>query len=157
MYLAVLSSLIMPATCLTFGMIMKHAIFELKASPNDFTFAYFFIMSTFALVCSIVHFRANPGTWRFNYAFRGVLGEAINVIGCLMMNTAVGTGEALGPMFALQMVQSLMILSFESVTRLVLPNWMQLIGFAFGIVGGLVLIIPAEMANIWRKLTCRQQ
>ena len=97
MYIAVLSSLIMPATCLTFGLIVKHSIFELKASANDFTFAYFLIMSLFELMCAIIYFRANPGTWRIDYAIRGVAGEAINVFGCLFMNTAVGTGEALGP------------------------------------------------------------
>ena len=143
----------MPITCLTFGIIAKHAIFELKASANDFTFAYFFLMSMFSLVCAIFHFRANPGTWNFDFAVRGVAGEAINVFGCLLMNTAVGTGEALGPMFALQMVQSLMILGYESIVRLIMPNWMQLIGFALGIIGGLILIIPDEMARLWRKLT----
>ena len=75
MYEAVLSSLLMPASCLTFGMLAKYALVEnetekqttlpvnRKLTPNDYTFAYFFVMFSFSMSCAIFHFMNNPGAF----------------------------------------------------------------------------------------------
>lgn len=112
-YVAVLFSLVMPALCLSFGMLAKYALVETeeekkvalavqrKLTANDYTFMYFLIMFGFSLCCSIVYFFQNPGIFEKDLFIAGTLGSGINVLGCLFMNTAVSTGNPLGPMFAL--------------------------------------------------------
>jgi len=54
------------------------------------------------------------------------------------------------------MSQSLMVLSYESIRKQNYPNIMQLIGFVFGILGGLILILPSEMEQLWKRLICKK-
>jgi hypothetical protein len=114
-------------------------------------------MFTTSLIISAVYFCKHPEEFKMDYFIPGTIGSGLNVIGCLFMNTAVSTGQPLGPMFALQMSQSLMVLVWESFTRLDMPNLMQAGGFVIGIIGGLILMVPDAMEYYWRRLTCKSQ
>ena len=112
MYIAVLSSLLMPMTCLSFGILAKYALVDSepnnlhlsrKLTANDFTFSYFLVMFTTSLVISSIYFSKNPADFNMDYFIPGTIGSGLNVIACLFMNTAVSTGQPLGPIFALQM------------------------------------------------------
>jgi drug/metabolite transporter (DMT)-like permease len=156
MYVAVLSSLIMPVSCLTYGILVKHALITKGVTPSDFTFAYFLLMYGFASVCGLIHFRSDPGTFNMDFFVRGAIGSAINVFGQLLMNNAVSQGIPLAPLFALQMTQSLFIMTYDSVVRLHLPNLMQAVGFGCGIVGVLFLVLPDSIKrNALPRLTVR--
>ena len=92
MYAAVLSSLLMPAGCITFGMTIKYAVLTLKADPMDFTLGYFLLMNFVSQIAAIFYFSLNPGTFNMKYWIPGTIGSAINVLGCMLMNIAVSTG-----------------------------------------------------------------
>ena len=49
----------------------------------------------------------------------------------------------------------IMLTIVEAVVAMSLPNYMQLIGLAVGILGTLILAMPSGMYSIWRALTCR--
>jgi hypothetical protein len=50
----------------------------------------------------------------------------------------------------------IMLTVVEALVAMTLPNYMQLIGLAVGILGTLVLAMPNAMYSIWRALTCRR-
>jgi magnesium-transporting ATPase (P-type) len=144
MYAAVLSSFIMPITAITFGVLAKFAMLKQKLDSNDFNFSYLFVMYTSQLIFSL-HYLLTTDEFSTNNFIRGFMGSAINAIGCMFMNYAINTGQPLGPMFALVLLQSFIILIYESIVNLYIPNLMQAAGFVFGITGGLILLIPEEM------------
>jgi hypothetical protein len=50
----------------------------------------------------------------------------------------------------------IMLTVVEALVSMVLPNYMQLIGLAVGILGTLILAMPDGMYSLWRSLTCRR-
>jgi drug/metabolite transporter (DMT)-like permease len=155
MYAAVLSSFIMPITAITFGMLAKFAMLKKKLNSNDFNFSYMLLMYAAALLVATYHFFAVPDSFNQENFIRGFIGSAINTFGCLFMNYAIGTGQPLGPMFALVLFQSFILLVYECIVNLRWPNPMQACGFVLGITGGLILLLPEQMERVWRRVICK--
>jgi len=103
MYAAVLSSLLMPASCLIFAVVVKYALITLKADANVFTQSYFFLMDFVSLTIAIIYFSLHQDEFEIKYWKDGFLGSAVNVFGQMFMMIAVSSGQPLGPIFALQM------------------------------------------------------
>jgi len=68
------------------------------------------------------------------------------------MVSAFATRGPMGPIMAILNVQSIILTIFQAVKTLALPNWMQMIGLVFGIIGGLTLAVPDFMKKICVKI-----
>jgi len=55
----------------------------------------------------------------------------------------------MGPIVALLNVQSIMITVIQAVRTATLPNYLQLIGLAFGTLGSLLLTVPDFVKRIF--------
>jgi len=65
------------------------------------------------------------------------------------MVSSFATGGPVGPMLALLNVQSIMMTIIQAVRTATLPNYLQLIGLAFGTIGGLILTVPDFVKRIF--------
>jgi hypothetical protein len=115
MYVAVLSNFILPVIGISMGLVAKKALVTYKADPNAFSLGYFLIMSVVFQVIGLVHFMNNAGSFNLSHWVAGFFGSAINALGCIFINTSVSTGAPQGPIFALVMVSTLIITTYECV------------------------------------------
>ena len=93
-HVAVLSSLCMPASCTVFCFLIKYANTNLKLRANDYTAAYWFIMSFVVQIAAIVYFNTSEGSFVLGDWIRGSLGSITNLAGCGFIVAAYGSDGA---------------------------------------------------------------
>ena len=76
-----------------------------------------------------------------------------NVLGFTFIHLAIDTGKEIDLIFAWNLSQTLVVLVAESVLMWSIPDWVQLAGFAVGILGSLTLIVPDLMSRLWYTVT----
>ena len=79
---AVLSALFMPLSCAGFAFLVKYVNVNLKLRANDFSAAYWFIMSLVVQIIAIVYFVKIEGFFDIYDWIRGSLASVSNLVGC---------------------------------------------------------------------------
>ena len=74
-------------------------------------------------------------------------------IGITFVNKAFSCGPV-GPISAYLTLCLIGFVISEAIRLLRVPNYLQLIGLALGVFGGLILSIPKEMMTLARRLFC---
>ena len=154
-YIAILSSFLIPLSFIGGGMLSRKVLVEKLADANDYTQAYCFLTFGSSEIAAIIYFKLNPGTFNMDLWVKGFIGSMLNVLGCTFLNLALKYGENYGPMFALNMTQTVIVFLIYSYMEGLPLGEVQSIAFVFGYTGGLILVVPNFVKKIWYGLTCR--
>ncbi len=79
----------------------------------------------------------------------------LHVLGCTFLNLALKTGSQYGPIFAINMTQTVIVFFVYSYFQNLPLGQVQTIAFVFGYTGGLILVVPNLVTKICYMLTCR--
>jgi len=74
-------------------------------------------------------------------------------MGCFFMNSAIGTGEPIGPILAILNAGTILTVSIDAIRFMEMPNWLQLIGLISGLLGAFILTIPDHVKAAWTLVT----
>ena len=155
-YVAVLCAIVMPICVVMQQAAQKYVVFQLKINSDDFTYGYFLLMSAVLQIMSIIKFSV-AGNFVIRLWIFGSIGSILNCFGCLFAVASFATGAPSGPIVALQSSQIVLLVVIEAVRQLQVPQYMQLIGLFFGILGTLILSAPDEMYTCLLMITCRKR
>jgi drug/metabolite transporter (DMT)-like permease len=138
-YIPVLVSCTMPIICSGFGVFTRWVFTRTTMASDDLTFGYFLVYKGLAVLYQPVYFSSNQIDWKL-YLF-GSIGSCFDLLGCYFANAAIETGAPIGAVMALCDTQTLTMTAIGAFRMQVLPNWMQLIGLALGMIGAVVLAL----------------
>ena len=157
-YIAVLSSLMVPFLFTGFVFVVKYADKTLRLVSTDFAVGYWLLVSVFLTILQIIHFSSSTEStfdWQFFQA--GFLGSICALLGCTINIAAFATENApYGPISALLNVQSIANIIIDMIRYGTVLSRIEYTGVAVGFLGALILTIPDQIYAFWYLLTrCR--
>jgi drug/metabolite transporter (DMT)-like permease len=150
---ALLISFLMPTICALFTLIEKYVVVKLGVSSSDWAFGHWFLMSVIMQTVSAVYFKFYSFS-AFDFQMWTIcsLGSLLNCVGSSFVIAAFATQAPIGPILALLITQTIVVTVVQAVMLAAAPNWMQLLGLAFGITGAFILTVPGKMKSIANKI-----
>jgi hypothetical protein len=153
MFVPLIIATTMPLIPAVFAMFGRYMQVSRKTNARHWSFGYSMLSSGTFLALGIIHFSMHPEDFDFSFAWQGGVGSLINVFGSMFAGAAIGTGAAIGPMIALLNTQMVIMTIISALITAVMPNSMQLVGLALGLLSAFVLTIPDIMYGLWFSLT----
>ena len=143
----------MPTICAIFTLIEKYVVVKLGVSSSDWAFGHWFLMSAVMQAATVIYFKFYSFTvFDVSMWTLGSLGSLLNCIASSFVIAAFATLAPVGPILALLNTQTIVVTVVQAVMLAALPNWMQLLGLAFGITGAFILTVPTTMQSIANKI-----
>ena len=145
-WVPVVFALVTPIFFASYNLLMKHMTTVRSKQGPGFN-AYTLSFSNAIVSCVLIQIVAISWYWNsvepinWKLFWFGFACSIFDNIGITFVNQAFSCGPV-GPISAYLMLCMIMFVVSESIRLLRIPNWLQLIGLALGIFGGLILSIP---------------
>ena len=140
-FVPVLFGLVTPTFFTANGMLTKHLTGRLKYpfDPSTLSFGAYLITNLIILIGAIVFWV--DVIFSSKLFWIGLIGSFINTIGIVCIQNAITTGPA-GPASAIAALSCLLLVIIEAIKFGEMLTIFELLGFIFGCVGSLILVIP---------------
>lgn len=126
---------------------------KLNIMSRNYTFAYCLIQGLVCIIAGCVKFYYDRDYFNGKYLMLGFIASFLTTAASLFSQIAITSGAPLGPITALNSTQVLILTLITAVFKGIIPNWMQLLGLAFGLFSACVLTMPDHMLNLWHRIT----
>jgi drug/metabolite transporter (DMT)-like permease len=106
---------------------------------------------------ALFYFNDHPEAIDTQIWLKGAVGSFCNVLGYTFIHLAIDTGKDIELIFSWNLSQTVIVMIAAAVIGRAMPDWLQLIAFAIGLLGALSLIMPDLVERIWVTITGKTQ
>ena len=148
-WVAVMFGFLTPCFFTASGLFIKHLTKpSVGFNPITISFSTSFIVSLFIMIAGVTWFWRYVENFQKDLFILGLFGSIFDTAGKACIQKAYSRGPA-GPVAAFVEMNNVLLVIIESIRLLQMPKFLEILGFIFGITGGLTLCIPDQLQKIF--------